>query len=178
MVFQREDVGMWHAPYLYYIPLFVSFITAHVLLVTAQMAHTLGTDKQSALNTQFTVSEYFIGSVHHFLSVLQQHGLFKARQSRNPYKIGTAERKVLIVFVYYVILTVISLTAFTLIVQDADRLSSALLRYFECESKGVDPNNPCDPNTYIKLQHVAVISLSYILLGLFPVVNFVFVISV
>ena len=110
--------------------------------------------------------------------ILQQHGLFKARQSRNPYTIGTAERKLLIVFVYYVVLTVISITAFTLIVQDADRLFLARLQYFECKRKGVDPNNPCDPNIHIKLEHVALTSLSYILLGLFPVVNFVFVISV
>ena len=108
----------------------------------------------------------------------QQHGLFKARQSRNPYTIGTAERKLLIVFVYYVVLTVVALTAFTLIVQDAEKLLLARLQYFECEKKGVDPNNPCDPNIYIKLEHVALTSLSYILLGLFPVVNFVFVISV
>ena len=112
-------------------------------------------------------------------SVLQQHGLFKAKQSRNPYKIGTAERKILIAFVYYIILAVVALTTFTLVVEDADKHSLALLRYFECESKGVDLNKPpCDPNTYIKLQHVALISLTYILLGLFPVVDFVFVISV
>ena len=112
------------------------------------------------------------------LSVQQQHGLFKARQSRNPYKIGTAERKLLIVFVYYVVLAVIALTTFTLTSQDRERFTSALLYYFECESKGVDPNNPCDPNIYMKLEHVALGSLSYILLGLFPMVNLIFVISV
>ena len=109
---------------------------------------------------------------------LQQHGLFKARQSKNPYKIGTAERKILIVFVYYIILTVVALTAFTLTTRDGDEFTSAVFRYFECESKGVDPNNPCDPSGYIKLLHVALSSLSYILLGLFPMVNFIFVISV
>ena len=119
---------------------------------------------------------YFMS--HGSIIILQQHGLFKARQSRNPYTIGTAERKLLIVFVYYVVLTVVALTAFTLIVQDAEKLISARLLYFQCESKGIDPDNPCDPNIHIKLDHVALTSLSYILLGLFPVVNFVFVISV
>ena len=128
--------------------------------------------------SKYLVIYYVIRFYRILIIILQQHGLFKARQSRNPYKIGTAERKLLIVFVYYVVLTVISITAFTLIVQDADRLLLARLRYFECERKGVDPNNPCDPNIHIKLEHVALTSLSYILLGLFPVVNFVFVISV
>lgn len=113
-----------------------------------------------------------------FVTSLQQHGLFKARQSKNPYKIGTAERKILIVFVYYIILVVIALTAFTLTIRDEEEFSSAVLRYFECESKGVDPDNPCDPSSYIKLLHIALTSLSYILLGLFPMVNFIFVISV
>ena len=109
---------------------------------------------------------------------MQQHGLFKARQSKNPYKIGTAERKILIVFLYYILLAVVALTAFTLTTRDGDGFYSAVLRYFECESKGVDPNNPCDQSSYTKQLHVALTSLSYILLGLFPMVNFIFVISV
>lgn len=109
---------------------------------------------------------------------LQQHGLFKARQSKNPYKIGTAERKILIVFVYYIILAVVALTAFTLTIRDEEDFSSAVLSYFQCESKGVDPNNPCDTSSYTTLLHIALTSLSYILLGLFPMINFIFVISV
>ena len=81
-------------------------------------------------------------------------------------------------FVYYIVLAVIALTAFTVTTRDGEEFSSAVLRYFECESKGVDPNNPCDPTGYVKLLHVALTSLSYVLLGLFPVVNFTFVISV
>lgn len=72
----------------------------------------------------------------------------------------------------------IALSAFTLTVRDEERFSLAVLRYFECERKGVDPNNPCDPNSFTKLLHVALTSLSYILLGLFPMVNFIFVINI
>ena len=113
-----------------------------------------------------------------FITVSQQHGLFKARQSKNPYKVGTAERKILIVFVYYVILAVIALLAFSLTIRDADRFISEILRYFQCERKGVDPANPCDTSSYMIVLHVALTSLSYILLGIFPVVNFVFVINI
>ena len=89
--------------------------------------------------------------------------------------IGTAERKVLIVFVYYVVLAVVALTAFTLIARDKDKFFNEIIRYFACESKG--PDEPC-PRNYIQLPHSILSSLSYILLGLFPMVNFIFVISV
>ena len=89
--------------------------------------------------------------------------------------IGTAERKVLIVFVYYVVLAVVALTAFTLIARDKDKFMDEIIRYFLCESKA--PDVPC-PRNYIQLPHIILSSLSYILLGLFPMVNFIFVISV
>ena len=40
---------------------------------------------------------------------LQQQGLFRMKVSKRPLKIGTAERKVLIIFCYYVLLSVIAL---------------------------------------------------------------------
>ena len=79
---------------------------------------------------------------------------------------------------YYVVLAVIALSAFTLTVRDEESFSLAVLRYFECERKGVDPNNPCDPSIYTKRLHIALTSLSYILLGLFPMVDFIFVINI
>ena len=108
----------------------------------------------------------------------QQHGLFKARQSKNPYKIGTAERKILIVFVYYIVLAVIALLAFTMTIRDGERFTVEILNYFECERKGHDPDNPCDTSGYTRVLHVGLTSLSYILLGLFPMVNFTFVVNV
>ena len=79
---------------------------------------------------------------------------------------------------YYVILAVIALLAFSLTTRDGDRFISEVLSYFECERKGVDPDNPCDTSGYISLLNVAITSISYILLGLFPLVNFIFVINV
>ena len=84
----------------------------------------------------------------------------------------------MIVFVYYVILAVIALLAFSLTIRDGDRFIKEVLLYFQCESKGVDPANPCDTSGYTVVLNVALTSLSYILLGLFPVVNFIFVINV
>ena len=79
---------------------------------------------------------------------------------------------------YYVLLAVIALLAFSLTVRDSDTFTTEVLRYFECERKGIDPANPCDPSGYIMVLDVALTSMSYILLGLFPTVNFIFVINV
>ena len=84
----------------------------------------------------------------------------------------------MIVFVYYVVLAAIALTTFTLAVRNEESFSSAVLKYFECESRGVNANNSCDAYIFIKQEDVALTSLSYILLGLFPMVNFIFVINV
>ena len=109
---------------------------------------------------------------------IQQHGLFKARHSKNPYTIGTAERKILMVFVYYVILAVIALLTFSISIRDLPSFIKEVLLYFNCESRGVDPTNPCDTSGYSQYFHTALLTSSYILLGIFPVFNLTFVINV
>ena len=91
--------------------------------------------------------------------------------------IGTAERKILIVFVYYVFLAVFALLTFSLSIRNEDQFITEVLKYFKCESKGIDPDNTCDTNGYLKHRQVALISISHILLGLYPVVNLIFVIN-
>ena len=112
------------------------------------------------------------------LQYMQQHGLFKARQSRNPHKIGTAERKILIVFVYYILLAVFAVLGFSLATRDAKRVTSGVIRYFECERKGVDPDNPCDTSGYENITNMYISLLSYILIGMYPLINFIYVIDV
>ena len=83
-------------------------------------------------------------------------------------------------FLYYVLLTVISLLAFTLTVRDSKRYTMAVLRYFECEKNGVteDSDNPCDRSGYTIVLNIILRSMSYILLGFYPMVNFIFVINI
>ena len=92
---------------------------------------------------------------------------------------GTAERKILIVFVYYVFLSSLALFTFSQVTRDDVAFAVALQRYFECESKGVDPDNPCDKSGYESfIVNTALSSISFISLGLYPLVNLVFVIDV
>ena len=78
---------------------------------------------------------------------------------------------------YYVFLAVFALLTFSLSVQNEDQFITEVLKYFKCESKGIDPDNTCDTNGYLKHRQVALISISHILLGLYPVVNLIFVTS-
>ena len=109
--------------------------------------------------------------------IIQQSGIFPTKQTN---KSGTAERKILIVFIYYVLLAAISLVAFSLSIKSIDQFIAEVLKYFKCESRGVDPDNHCDKyiNSYLKHRQVALISMSHILLGLYPVVNLVYVVNI
>ena len=55
-----------------------------------------------------------------------------------------AERKILIIFCYYVLLVVIALIAFTASTRTAVQFAAAVADYWRCELTGVDPENPCD----------------------------------
>ena len=106
----------------------------------------------------------------------QHQGLFRIKLSKGPFKIDTAERKILIVFCYYVILGVIALTTFTINTKNSDRTTKEIVEYFGCESLG--PEEPCDRSGFEAQLHPVLDCLSYMLLGLFPAVNLIFAVNV
>lgn len=109
---------------------------------------------------------------------LQQQGLFRIGLSISPFKIDTAERKILIIFCYYVLLGVIALITLTLATRNDNRLLEEIAAYFRCEFIGIDPQNPCDRSRYQELLNPELNCISYVLLGIFPVVNLVFAVNV
>ena len=106
----------------------------------------------------------------------QHHGLFRVKHSKNLLNIETAERKILIVFGYYVILAVFSLITFTITTRNVDELSSELLKYFLCERSA--PDTPCSREEFEKLSQPVLTSIVYVLLGLFPLVNLSFIVNI
>ena len=94
------------------------------------------------------------------------------------FKFGTAEKKLLIVFCYYVVLTVFALTAFTMFTRNAPRLVSSIQRYFICERRGHDPNNPCSRSGIADGNNHFMDTLSFLLVAFFPVVNLVYAVNV
>ena len=92
---------------------------------------------------------------------------------KNPITLGTAERKILLVFLYYITLGVFVLTSFTLATKNLNQNAHAVIEYFDCEKNG--RNNACSIATQ---QNPVVILIAQVLLGLFPVINLVFAVNV
>ncbi len=111
---------------------------------------------------------------------LQQHGLFRANEpeSKSAFRIGTAERKVLIVFCYYIVLAVVALTTFTLTTRNDEVTVKRIFLYFVCEQKGHNPDDPCSRSDFEELTYPAWTTMSYILLGMFPIVNLIYAVNI
>ena len=92
-------------------------------------------------------------------------------------RVSAPELKILIVFFYFFIFSVISLTSFTIASQNITGFVSELTFYFACESQGIQPGRTCERGfNRISGSEVALIFL-YILLGFFPAVSLVYVIN-
>ena len=91
-------------------------------------------------------------------------------------RVTVAELKILIVFFYSLIFSVVSLTGFTVATQNVTEFASELSAYFACESQGIQPGRMCERG-FNRIGNEVVLCLVYILLGFYPVVSLVFVIS-
>ena len=105
---------------------------------------------------------------------MQQHILYKASQLKHPFSFSDTERKLLIVFWFFVVSTVISLTVFSDFARKSDIFEAELNQYFSCELHGYNPADPCDREQVIS--EVPAIFSSFFS-GTLPVANLVFVIS-
>ena len=91
-----------------------------------------------------------------------------------------AERKVLIILCYYVLVVVIALIAFSATTRNDVEFAAAVADYWRRELTGVDPENPCD-ELRLSLERLLVpvlTSCTYILAGISPAVNLVFVVNI
>ena len=111
-------------------------------------------------------------------SVIQEYGLLKAKKVKDVFKIGTAEKKILIVFCYYVLLTAVAFTSLTLRLRSSELFAEQLSNYFVCEERGNDPNNPCDRNTFRQLTFPWWSVVSFALIFLLPAVNLVYALNI
>ena len=87
---------------------------------------------------------------------------------------GPAEKKILIIFCYYVLLSVIAIIAFTLATRNVERFSSEIAKYFVCETDGHDSSQPCNRDIFENLTFPGITTISYVLLGISPAVNLLF----
>ena len=94
-------------------------------------------------------------------------------------KFGTAEKKLLIVLCYYVILAATILTTMTLVSRVTLELEDNIQEYFLCEESGHNFSHQCDHSKIDRLNLPSiVINITMFLLGLFPVTNLVYAVNV
>ena len=106
---------------------------------------------------------------------MQHHRrLSKDKTDKLTLKDATAARKAFIIPCYYVIASVVGLTGLTVISRDGLSFAKGVLHYFACERHGLNYNNPCDRSRFEKLHRPGLVAISFVLFGLFPVVNFIF----
>ena len=111
-------------------------------------------------------------------SQLQQHGLLRVKKSKHPLQISTSERKILIVLCYYILLSVVALTGVTIPLRNAQLLTVALIEYWQCEAAGVDPLCNRPRTSFEEQTNPGIITVSYMLLWIFPAVNLIFAVNV
>ena len=111
------------------------------------------------------------------LSFIQNSSLQKATDSQRKLrflKLSSAQSKLLFVLCYYVIITLVSLTGLTIASREGPAFAKEVVRYFTCELRGYNPSHPCDRSQLDKRHHPGLVSISFIFVGLYPLVNFFF----
>ena len=98
--------------------------------------------------------------------------------SKHSFQIGTAQRKLLIILCYYVLLAMVALTGVSIPLRNAEQLTNVLTEYWQCEAAGIDPENPCNRASVEQQSNPALITISYVLLWIFPAVNLIFAINI
>ena len=88
----------------------------------------------------------------------------------------TAEIKLLILFCYFFVLLAVSQTALTFALRNQPKFLVELAGYFICEAKGI-LGSSCE-RSFERLAFDIPIAIGYGLLGLYPIVSLIYVVSV
>ena len=123
----------------------------------------------------YPVSLCYTSFQNSYYLFLQSNDVFK--QSKGKQQMSTAEKKLLIVFCYYVLVGTINLINFSLSTSRETRKAEAIAQHFACEATGYVPGN-CDRALFQQYDDYWWLScIAYILLGFVPTVNLVFAIN-
>ena len=98
--------------------------------------------------------------------------------SKKPFQIGTPERKLLIILCYYVLLAMVALSGVSVPLRNAEPLTNVVTEYWKCEAAGIVPENPCNRAPLEQQTNPELITISYVLLWIFPTVNLIFAVNI
>ena len=95
----------------------------------------------------------------------------------HKFGLSTAEKKLLVVFVFYLILGYVDVIGFAVSTSSLDTVAKYIEENLQCEALRVDPDYAC-PRRFEDIRIAGIFSLlSYILLGLYPIPNLLFAIN-
>ena len=94
--------------------------------------------------------------------------------NRDQKRLTTAEKKIMVVFMSFIIFGVYTMIQAGIVSAHSDKLIDGLRKYLTCEFTGHVPGK-CDRNDFEKYSYPYLLAVSYILLGLIPlsILNFV-----
>jgi len=107
-----------------------------------------------------------------------QASLKSRKGTAASFAIGTAEKKLLAVFVYFEFLVGFSLVTFSLNVRFNEEVRQGILEYFLCEQNGHDPRNPCSRSEIDRYGVPGVSAMSYIIFASYPIVNLIYAVNI
>ena len=98
----------------------------------------------------------------------------------DPLKFGKAEKKLLVVIIYLVVLAVVTLATYTTFSRVTPLFIKQRFEYFDCEQHGPSPSESCDKiNSGLQdLKNPVPASISYVLLALLPWLSLIFTVNI
>ena len=72
------------------------------------------------------------------------------------------------------------MTAYTIVSRNEEVVMAAIKEYWQCEAIGIDPDRPCIEMraSFEKLTYPGLNILAYLIFGLFPAINLIFVVNI
>ena len=121
-----------------------------------------------------------LNSFINYYQFSQKQRLFKYRENSKSYLFGlsTAEKKIILIFLYYIVLSSNNLISYTISSSFLNLFHDAITDNFLCESVRTDPNTTCPEEFHNYRATEALSIVTFCLLGLFPLVNLLFAINV
>ena len=106
------------------------------------------------------------------ITTLLQHQFSKTSGKKG--KLNTAEKKIIVVFLTFIVFGVYLMVHFGVVTGNADKVNEGFAEYFACEASGHIPGQ-CDRSKFERYLFPYMSAVAYILLGLLPftILNFV-----
>ena len=112
--------------------------------------------------------------IHTYLSHFMQSQITSGFKN-GVWKVSPAEIKIMLVLCYYALFGIVSLSLLSVQTTEVEHVIEAIKQYFVCEAAG--SGMECDRSGFDHFAHNGLIFLIYLLLGLMPTVNLIFVIN-